>query len=332
VYVQVRAAAQVAQQKISEIETELEREIAIQEQLNSSLYSGPPHLLFPIASIPAPALPELGTPFRTTSSGVDLHFVEFANVPGNGTGPGQQMSLRVYRPAGPRAPGSTPCVLVAPAGTNLLVGNAMDADDYHDETLPYAEAGMVVIFYSLDGPVDMETASDSEVQAGYLQFRAACAGVVNARNAFEFAIARIPEVDPAKVFTAGHSSAGTVSLLMAEHDPRVAGCIAYAPCSDVAAFHGSTIYDPSLSALLPRLGDFVVQGSPMTHASNLRCPTFLFQAADDSVVDANDTRAFKTLLEARGTPVTYEEVPTGEHYDSMIENGIPAAIRWIQSR
>ena len=42
------------------------------------------------------------------------------------------------------------------------------------------------------------------------------AGLVNARNALEFVLARVPEVDPKRIYAAGHSSAGTLALLFAE--------------------------------------------------------------------------------------------------------------------
>jgi hypothetical protein len=79
--------------------------------------------------------------------------VQLARTRLTGSGPGEQTQMNIYLPAGEHAARSLGCVLVAPAGTNLLVGNSLDGDDYHDETLPYAEAGFVTIQYSLDGPV-----------------------------------------------------------------------------------------------------------------------------------------------------------------------------------
>ena len=88
--------------------------------------------------------------------------VQLARTRLTGTGPGEATQMNVYLPPGEHADRSIGCVLVAPAGTNLLVGNSMDGEDYHDETLPYAEAGFLTIQYSLDGPVaDLETVSDS---------------------------------------------------------------------------------------------------------------------------------------------------------------------------
>ena len=72
----------------------------------------------------------------------------------------------------------------------------------------------------------------------YLQaiaaYQASKAGLVNAQNAIEFALAKIPAVDPQRLYTAGHSSAACQALLLAEKDPRIRACIAYAPVVDVA--------------------------------------------------------------------------------------------------
>ena len=100
---------------------------------------------------------------------------ELVTAPGTKIPVGTVMA-RLLAP-GEAAPQSLPCVLVAPAGTPLLYGNRLDGEDYHDETLPYAEAGLVALMYELHGGVsNPETAGDPEIRAGYLQFRAAAAG------------------------------------------------------------------------------------------------------------------------------------------------------------
>jgi dipeptidyl aminopeptidase/acylaminoacyl peptidase len=246
--------------------------------------------------------------------------------------PGGSMGMRLYLPPTDAPPQSIPCVLVAPAGTNLLVGCDMDADDYHDETLPYAEAGMAVVFYSLDGGLDMEEASNSEFTAAYRKFRAAHAGVVNGRNALEFVLRKVPQVDPRRIYTAGHSSAGTVSLLMAEHEPRLAGAIAYAPCTDVETRLQEISNNWILRSSFPDLKSFLKQSSPKTHVSHVGCPLFLFHASDDSNVPVSETNAFATQLRAAGKAVEFHTVPTGDHYDSMIQAGIPKAIEWLKQK
>jgi dienelactone hydrolase/DNA-directed RNA polymerase subunit RPC12/RpoP len=248
-----------------------------------------------------------------------------------GPGPGNSTQLRIYMPAGTHQPQSLGCVLVAPAGTNLLYGSNIDGDDYHDEALPYAEAGYVTIRYSLDGPIDdMESATNGQLSDAYKQFRAAEGGIVNAGMAIRFALARLPEVDASRLYAAGHSSAGTVALITAIRDPRIKACIAYAPCSDVVAFHSGIADEAFVPILFPGMKEFDLASSPMQHAGQLKCPSFLFQADDDSIVDPAETRAFANRVRQTNSAVTLATVPTGNHYNSMIQRGIPAAIAWLK--
>jgi dipeptidyl aminopeptidase/acylaminoacyl peptidase len=155
--------------------------------------------------------------------------------------------------------------------------------------------------------------------------------MINARNALEFTLAKMPEVNPKKIFAAGHSSAGTAALLFAAHEPRLAGCIAYAPCIDLEKnFPGWQVR--LLSSQMDGLADFVTQSSPSTHVSRIRCPTLLFHAEDDAGCDIADTRSFAEKLQAQGTETKLVTVASGGHYDSMIEQGIPAGIEFIREK
>ena len=90
------------------------------------------------------------------------------------------------------------------------------------------------------------------------------------------------------------------------------------------------IDNSAASRLLPGVADFAKQSSPLTHVSNVGCPVFLFHAADDSNTPVADSRRFAELLKANRKTVEYVEVPTGDHYDSMIQQGIPRAIPWLK--
>ena len=287
--------------------------------------------LFAIESVPTPEFPELGPPQQTLPGGQLVHVVDFQTQQQPGHLPGSRMKLRVYLPPGNHGPGSLGCVLVAPAGTTLLTGSDLDDSDYHDETLPYAKAGMAVVLYSLDGPIDdVETAANAEVVAAYKKFSAACAGLVNGRNALEFVLARMPQVDANRIYTAGHSSAGTLSLLLAEHEPRVKACIAYAPATNLEKRMADLTADRQMVRLFPRLKDFIKQSSPLTHTAHLKCPVFLFHARDDSNVSWTDTQTFASRVGSACTQPTTRFAGFGEHYDSMILQGIPRAIDWLR--
>ena len=265
--------------------------------------------------------------FRKTLAGG----VRFGSTMSAGLASGANTQMHIYLPKGDNySAGSLGCILVAPAGTNFLVGSSLDGDDYHDETLPYAQAGYAVIQYSLDGNLDQDNVTTIALQRAYLAFKQAEAGRANISNVLSFIKSEMPEINLNRVYTAGHSSAGTISLLAGIHIPSLAGCIAYAPCTDPEAFHADFKSIPGISAALPGYAEFDRKNSPMRLASFFNKPLFLFQAQDDSVVSIDETKRFAAAVKKSNPAVEFVEVPTGDHYDPMIQQGIPAAIEWLK--
>ena len=277
---------------------------------------------FEVVSVPLPAFPERGLNRTTMEPGITREEVSFGARGGSYSPPGNGGILWIYLPEGQHAPGSLPCILICGAGSTLLEGMSLSDGDV-DEHTPYVKAGFAVVAYELDGDGELGE------ERAYEAFRQSRAGLVNARNALEYVLAKVPEVNSKQIYSAGHSSAGTMSLLFAEHEPRLAGCIAYAPCTDVPAF---IVGIRALSFTHQGIADFVVQSSPGTHENRLNCPVFLFHAEDDGNVDAEDTKDFAARLKQKGRDVTLKMVPTGDHYDSMIDEGIPAGIQWLKSK
>lgn len=149
-------------------------------------------------------------------------------------------------------------------------------------------------------------------------------------NALEYVLKNMPEVDPDHIYAAGHSSAGTMALLFAEHEPRIRGVLAYAPVSDLEEHFAPHVR--LLESSLPNAREFIRLSSPRTHEAKLTCPVFLFQSQGDSVVPYQQTGQFVNRLRSNHRDVQYEFIPSGDHYDSMLSAGIPAGLRWLQVR
>jgi acetyl esterase/lipase len=243
-------------------------------------------------------------------------------------------SYQVYIPPGTHADGSRPCVLVAPAGTTLMHGSDLGDQSYHKETLPYALAGMIVVFYSLDGPVvgpppRNENEEIQQLTRAYGQFKAARGGVKNGSQAIDYVLKNFPQVDKKRIFTSGHSSAATVSLLVAANDERVRGCIAFAPITDTKdRFSGVS---PAFTQFFPGFSEFVDETNPQKYVNSLKCPVFLFHARDDSNVSFTHSVKFAERLKGAGNEnVKLELVDRGEHYQSMIDQGLDMAVEWLK--
>jgi acetyl esterase/lipase len=285
--------------------------------------------------VPAPSdFPDLGSVEHTFPSGVRTYFIQLNGSSEDQTA-GDRMKMRIYLPAGVHEPLSLPCVLVAPAGTPMIHGCDLDDGNYHDETLPYAEAGMAVIHYSIDGAIPDHVNQENEaefsaaVAPAYFSFKQAGAGIVNGRNALEYAVRKIDAIDSRRIYSAGHSSAGALSLLLAAHDQRISRCVAYAAAYDLETRMEELTSDPGSKILLPGIKSFIQSTSPLNNTDSIQCPTFIFHAHDDSNVPYSDASRFVQKLEQTNQSVEFKSVARGDHYDSMIVQGIPAAIEWL---
>ncbi len=248
-----------------------------------------------------------------------------------------EMKIRIYLPLGSHEKGSLPCVLVPPAGTTLLTGSEMDKDPANPEHLPYVRAGFCVVTFSLDG-VPMPWNDGQPVPLGltrfaYMDFARSYAGLINFKTAWGVA-QHIAAVDRNQIYVAGHSSAGTLALLFSthvnqiKHSPKLAGCIAYAPECDVEAALSEYVNSVA-PQWLPGGKQFIVRSSPKTHAAGIECPVFLFHSGGDQVTPFSRTQAFHDQLETLGKDVTLVRSNGSDHYQTMIDEGIPAALKWL---
>jgi dienelactone hydrolase len=222
-----------------------------------------------------------------------------------------------------------PCILIPPAGNYGCLALDLDESD-RPEHLPYVRAGFAVVAFALGNVRNMDKAPDTEVLKAARQYMRLDAGLVNAQYALDYIKKKLPVIDPDRVYMAGHSSAATNALCIAAREPRLKGCIAYAPgWTDLPQQ-----LEPSLVRFLcaecPGYSDFLRRASPLTHATSLRCPLFLFHAKDDTATPIARSERFAKEVKKTNPRVTCIQVDRGGHYDSMIEQGIPQAIRWLK--
>ena len=87
-----------------------------------------------------------------------------------------------------------------------------------------------------------------------------------------------------------------------------------------------------MRSVFPEVDVFIDRYSPRNHERTLSCPLYLFGAEDDSNTPISGMREAFDRLEELEKVVTLDEVPTGNHYNSMIKQGIPQAIGWMKER
>lgn len=244
-----------------------------------------------------------------------------AKTPTGGT-----INVWFYLPS--KRKGKLPCVFIAPAGSRLFHGMTLASGD-QPEHIPFVQAGYAVVAYDIEGPCEAD--SGPAVKAAITKFRAADAGVVDAKVAISKALSDIADIDPNKLYVSGHSSAATLALQVAAKDPRIKGCIAFAPCTNELVHFGPQIQ--MLDMMSPGFSKFITSVSPHNLAKDIRCPVFLFHADDDENVPAEDNQSFATALQKSGnTKLTFVRVKSGGHFDSMISQGFPLALQWLQKQ
>ena len=250
-------------------------------------------------------------------------------LPG-GDKPGFAGKLWLYLPSGDHADQSLPCVLITAGGSNLLEG--IHLSEYtRAEQLPYVRAGFAVLAYELDGalPGGATPARPRCLNSTRRRWRGSSRlglGWSMRSVALQFVLKKVPQVNPRRIYTAGHSSAATTAMLFAEHEPTIRGCAAYAPAINLVKHFGAEVVQILHGAALD---DLTVRHAPINHESKLSCPILLFHARDDGTVPVADTEACAERLNTLGKSVTLVVVPSGGHNDSMIREGIPRGIAWL---
>jgi len=239
--------------------------------------------------------------------------------------PESHASFWVYYSEG-AAESKRPCVLVAAAGSRLFDGIRLTEEDV-PEHLPYAKAGFVVIAYDVSGPV-AEGAPNRAVFAACRLFKNAEGGVRDGLAALEAAEKKYKFIDPVEVYVAGHSSAGTVALALAQRSERVKGCVAYAPVCDPHLWIGEE-YLAVLESGVPGFGNFLATYSPKMNTISMKCPVLIFHAEDDPRVLPAVVDDYVSRLKATNKWVTHIKVKHGGHYESMIASGLPKGVAWL---
>jgi dienelactone hydrolase len=234
----------------------------------------------------------------------------------------------VYHPANMKE-GAVPCVLIAAAGTRMFHGMDLGDGDV-PEHLPYVKAGFAVVAYGLSGPWPEDPVTDAGVVKAITAFIQSQGGLNDAIAALQLAKEKHPFLNNSHVYAAGHSSAGVVSLNLAQKLPSLQGSIAYAPATDLEQRYGAKVI-AQLNTGVPGFRKFVEENSPFRNAEQIRCPVLLFNALDDSKIPPATINAYLKRLQKAGKNVKHVEVPTGDHYDSMLNEGIPQGIQWIKT-
>ncbi|MGV3720043.1 MAG: alpha/beta hydrolase family protein [Actinomycetota bacterium] len=196
--------------------------------------------------------------------------------------------------ARPSGRGPHPAVLWAHGGF------ALAAADFEDAR-PFVAAGFVLMTPTWRG----ENGNPGD-------FELYCGEVDDACEALNY-LAKRPDVDPKRIYVAGHSAGGTIAALTAESSRRVRAAAAVGALVDlrgaVERYRQPIFEEAPFQWSDPRENDL---RSPARHLGDLRCPLALYFGAEESDL-IEIARPMERYAKTLNKPVTLEIIPGADH-------------------
>ncbi len=241
-----------------------------------------------------------------------------------------QTKVEVFLPA--NSSGPYPWVLLAPGGATF----GRDAETEHVVVMPYIRQGFAVASFSIPGIVSAEDFSNAKLKqqvspemvrslATYFNLNA---GMNSARAVLDTLLEREPALDHERIFVAGHGTGGTTALVFAAHEPRLKGCVVYAPVIDLDKWLSPRMI-ANLDKALPGVANHIRRSGPLAHLRRIGCPVFLFHARDDLDTPCRRAESFVEQLRGVRGIANMEIVPTGGHVIAVRNLGIRMGAEWM---
>jgi dipeptidyl aminopeptidase/acylaminoacyl peptidase len=205
------------------------------------------------------------------------------------------LRLKAWVSGPPAGGGRHPAVLF------LHGGFAFGEDDW-EQAQPFRDAGFVVLIPILRG--------ENGQPGHYTMFYDEVNDVLAAAEA----LARLPYVDPNRLYVAGHSAGGTLALLAALTSPRFRAAAAFSGSPDQVSFVRGQM---ELVPFNPSDQKEYQMRSPLAFARSFKCPTRLYHGDEEWGFRPSSK---KTAEKARAAGLDVEAVSVpGDHFTSVPE-------------
>ncbi|MFD0326317.1 alpha/beta hydrolase family protein [Lysobacter gummosus] len=120
-------------------------------------------------------------------------------------------------------------------------------------------------------------------------------------------LAKLDFVDPKRIYLGGHSTGGTLVLLVAETDPRFRGVFAFGPVADVSGYGEGMLPVALDNEAAIRLR------SPVHWTASIRSPVFVFEGDHDA-----NTEDLMLLRKLNQSPqAKYFLIPRATHFTTL---------------
>ncbi len=199
-----------------------------------------------------------------------------------------------------------PAILGLPGGTGrhpavvFLHGGFAFGDGDWDMSLPFINAGFAVMTPILRG--------ENQQPGNFTLYYDEVDDVLAATDA----LVRHPQINPDRVFIAGHSAGGTLATLACLTSPRFRAAASFSGTMDIeTGISGQS----ALVVFNPVDPKEIQMRSPLYFATSFKCPARLFHGVNEDFF-AEQTQITARLAKASGLDVEHLIVP-GDHFTSV---------------
>jgi pimeloyl-ACP methyl ester carboxylesterase len=190
-----------------------------------------------------------------------------------------------------------PAIIWITGGDCNSIGEVwLPTDSSNDQTAAqYRQAGIVMMFPALRGGNDNPGAKE-----GFL-------GEVDDVLAATDFLARQEYVDPKRIYLGGHSTGGTLVLLVAECTDRFRAVFSFGPVDDVGGYSGEFLPFNTWDRKEVRLR------SPGLWLHSVRCPTFVFEGGDQGNI-----APLRSMARSSTNPLLHFHLIPGTNHFSVL--------------
>jgi dienelactone hydrolase len=209
--------------------------------------------------------------------------------------PSRVGKLAAYLSPPPRDGARHPAIIWLTGGDSNTLGRVWGPQDPANDqsAAAFRRAGIVTLYPSLHGGN-----SNPGVREGMY-------GEVDDVLAAADFLKRQPGVDPERIYLGGHSTGGTLALLVAEADPRFRATFAFGPIGNPAD------YGPDLAPPVKDEREIKLR-SPIAWLASARSPVFVIEG------DGGNADSLKELRAASRNPqIRFLSVPRATHFSLL---------------
>jgi dipeptidyl aminopeptidase/acylaminoacyl peptidase len=205
----------------------------------------------------------------------------------------------------------TPAVLRIPAGGSLFTPAILGLGTV-PEIEPYFTAGYVTLVMSF---------RDTLANGG--KFSESKGGLEDVLAALEY-LRKLPEVDPKNIYVAGHSSAASLALRVAQVSDVPRAVAAFSPVTDWTEF-----FKERMENLSEESRKYLEDASAVNHVGQTKCPVLLTHGTKDTIAPISHSEVMAGKLKELEKPCEFVRIPEGDHYFSMLKVGIPLSLAFF---